>query len=158
MGVPGSIVELDFAILELTSWLAAPSGGDAPDWPEDGCVLSRCVHKIVWKSRPAKQRVAGEIIPLLEKVGTAIIARAIITRDQDLREDLIKYARNVGLRASNLRENYLKDLPSDFAPDAKLTEEENKVRAAVTLAPESANRRDQSEIVERSSGQASQGE
>ena len=68
---------------------------------------------------------------MLRRTRAAVITTCFRERKDEERENLIIYARNIGLRIINLENNYLLGRPTDFAPDDELMKEEKRVREEV---------------------------
>lgn len=122
-----SIADLDLAVQDLRSAFCVPPEKRGVAWAGGRCVDTRFVHKNVWKFRPNKKDVESQIIPLLRDTKEAVIAMCLGDYNEDERKRLVVYARNIGLRLANLEENYLRDKPSDFAPDDRLDNEEKRI-------------------------------
>ncbi len=135
MGVDVSFVDLDSAVSRLKTGLELPPDRRGMTWASRRCVYSRFVHKNIWEARPEKEKVR-QIVDLLRETQNAVIRKCFQETNPEAKEKLVMYARNIGLRIINLEENYLQDRPSDFAPDDRLKEEEERVRASVNAGPE----------------------
>jgi len=110
------VMNLSICIARMRSLLSRKDR-DA-DWAHDVCTASRMIHIGVWAECPGKDEVRSTVLPLLKQAAVAIAAIGD-GLDGEGREMLDRYAKNDELRWANIKENYLQDKPSAFAPDER---------------------------------------
>ena len=117
--------DLDSFVSLLREALAVPRNERDLDLARRLCTYSRYTHSSVWQVCPPRAYVKEDIIPLLFESQNAILDTLNATTSPREEERLKVYARNIDLRLDNL-EKYVRGVPSDFAPDHKVAEIEEK--------------------------------
>jgi len=105
---------------KLRGVLRVASERRGPKWSGTCCLLSRYIHSDIWEYGTERRKVV-EIILLLEKAraGVEELLRSKSFTELEQRTMAI-YARNIGLRVANLRNNRLENKRSNVIPNDDL--------------------------------------
>ena len=101
---------------KLASAMRVPPDKRTGTWAKGCCVASRKVHEGVWMGKPCGKHVENKIIRQLKLVSEAVLA---VPKRGKHGDGIAVYAENILRRVKNLR-RYVKGLPPNFAPDARL--------------------------------------
>jgi hypothetical protein len=83
------------------------------------------VHVDVWTYCPNYDYVKKEIVTLMHRAQEEIDKLVLLLekkQDKEGAEEVTIYKKNIGLRITNLQENYLQGKLSAFVPDNKISE------------------------------------
>ena len=98
-----------------TACLNAPDVVDLA-WAHGQCQGSEELHEAVWRWETDRSDVQSKVIPALQEALELMQSAKVEEQHKKL---LGRYIGNVDARIGNLRDNYLKGLPSAFRPDCQ---------------------------------------
>jgi len=107
----------------INSLLSIPKDKRDMKWINDVCTTSRFIHLDVWRMALSSEFVNSRIIPLLREAKEELTLKLHsknITKSE--KEAINIYRKNLNSRIENIVKQYLRGLPSSFAPDSILRE------------------------------------
>jgi len=125
MSVCLSLKDLDAAIGRLAQALSKEQQSEGKKYARDLCICCRFVHMDVWTYCPDYDYVNKEIITLMHRAQEEIDKLVLLLEKQQDKEgakEVTIYKKNIGLRITNLQENYVQGKVSAFVPDSKISE------------------------------------